>query len=216
MPERGNDRLESFFKKVSGRPDISYQEEDWKKLEARLDAKEIRSSVVKRNRNRIAGASAIAALLVGGLYWLSQPGFEQTSAGPENKEISASAPNVIDEATIPLAKDLATEKENNSTVNTRASNASIDSRTAGNRVKKEKQRAEAAGQNSVVNATESPDEVNQTDLDQQSEDRFVETLVAATLINEIDGSSASDDIKNSPATADKIKQKANTADSVVT
>ena len=96
MPERGNDRLESFFKKVSGRPDISYHEEDWKKLEARLDAKETRSSVAKRSRNRIAGASAIAVLLVGGLYWLSQPSFEQTSAvGSENKETSVSASNVI-------------------------------------------------------------------------------------------------------------------------
>ncbi len=111
MPERGNDRLESFFKKVSGRPDISYQEEDWKKLEARLDAKETRSSVAKRSRNRIAGASAIAVLLVGGLYWLSQPSLEQTSAaGSENKETSVSASKVIDDEPMPLVKDMANRK----------------------------------------------------------------------------------------------------------
>jgi hypothetical protein len=220
MPERGNDRLESFFKKVSGRPDISFEEEDWKKLEARLDAKEARSSVAKRSRNRIAGASAIAVLLVGGLYWLSQPSLEQTSTGTESKETSASASNVVHDEPLPLAKDLGTEKENNSTVNTRASNASVESRTAANRINKaEKRRDEASGQNSLVNATQRPDEVNQPDLDQQSAERFVETLVAgfaATQINDIDGSSASEDIKTSPATADKIKQKADTADSVVT
>ena len=220
MPERGNDRLESFFKKVTGRPDISYQEEDWKKLEARLDARETRSSVAKRSRNRIAGASAIAVLLVGGLYWLSQPSLEQTSAaGSENKETSVSASKVIDEEPMSLSKDLAEENENNSTVSTRASSASLESLTATNRVNKaEKRRDEASGQNSDVKAIEGPDEVNQPDLDQQSAERSVETLVAgfaATQINDIDGSSTSDDIKNSPATADKIKQKANTADSVV-
>ena len=216
MPERGNDRLESFFKKVSGRPDISYHEEDWKKLEARLDAKEARSSVAKRSRNRIAGASAIAVLLVGGLYWLSQPSIEQTSVGSENKETSSSASNVLNEEPIPLAKDLATEKENNSTVSTRSSNASLESLTVASRVNKiEKRGDDASGQNSVVNVTEGPDEVGQNDFDQKSAERFVETLVAATQINDMDGSSASDDIKNSPATADKIKQKANTADSVV-
>jgi hypothetical protein len=229
MPERGNDRLESFFKKISGRPDISFHEEDWKKLEARLDAKEARSSVAKRSRNRIAGASVIAVLLVGGLYWLSQPSLEQTSAtGSENQETSVSASKVIDDEPMSLSKDLA--KENNSTVSTRASNASHESLTATNRVNKtEKRNAsttnddflnrdEASGENSVVNAIEGPDEVKQPDFDEQSAERSVETLVAgfaATQINDIDGTSTSDDIKTSPATADKIKQKANTADSVV-
>ena len=230
MPERGNDRLESFFKKVSGRPDISYEEEDWKKLEARLDAKEMRSSVAKRNRNRFAGASAVAILLVGGLYWLSQPSFEQPSAAvSENQETSTSASNVMDDEPIPLAKDLTTEKENNSTVSANTSNSSVESLAAANRVNKAENRDayrrtatnddflsrdEASGDNSVVNATSGPDEVNQPDFDQQSAERSVETLVAATQIN-LDESSASDDIKTSPATADKIKQKANSADSVV-
>ena len=72
MPERGNDRLESFFKKVSGRPDIPFDEADWKRLEARLDAAEARASVTRRNRNRIAGTSLIAVLMVGGIYWVTQ------------------------------------------------------------------------------------------------------------------------------------------------
>ena len=41
---------------------------------------------------------------------------------------------------MPLAKDLATEKENNSTVNTRASSASLESLTAANRVNKAEKR----------------------------------------------------------------------------
>src|SRR5688572_12600470 len=175
MPERGNDKLESFFKKVSSRPDISYHEEDWKKLEARLEAKAIRSSVARKSRNRIGGASAIAVLLVGGLYWLSQPSLEQTSAtGTENIETTVGAPKIINDEPMPIVEDLATEKENNSTVSTRASKASLESLTASNSVNKAEKsetykrtatqedflkRDEASGQNSVVN------------------DRSVETLV---------------------------------------
>jgi hypothetical protein len=231
MPERGNDRLESFFKKVSSRPDISYQEEDWKKLEARLEAKEIRSSAARKSRSRIAGASAVAVLLVGGLYWLSQPSLKNTSiASTENIERSVSAPKIMDDEPMPIVEDLATQKDSNSTVSTRASKASLESLAASNRaIKTEKndtynrtaikedflKRDEASGQNSVVNAIDGPDEAHQTDVDKRSTDRLVETLVPATLIDDIYGNSTSDDIKISPATADKIKQKANTADSVL-
>src|ERR1700741_557393 len=100
MPEHDNDRLESFFKKVSRRPDISFNENDWKKLEARLDAKETRSSVVtRRNRNRIAGASIIALFLVGGLYWMNRPFVESPSVVASQSEDThkvASSPEVAE------------------------------------------------------------------------------------------------------------------------
>lgn len=38
MQEQDNDRLEQFFRKAAARADVSFNEDDWKKLEARLDA----------------------------------------------------------------------------------------------------------------------------------------------------------------------------------
>lgn len=38
MPEPSNDRLEEFFRKAASRPDVTFNDDDWKKLEARLDA----------------------------------------------------------------------------------------------------------------------------------------------------------------------------------
>src|SRR5688572_33426404 len=111
MPERGNDRLESFFKKVSGHPDISYNEEDWKRLKARLDAKETSSSSARRNRNRIAGASVIAILMVVSIYWLTQPSADQTSAvGKENQE-STSTSTVLDTEPMTSSSTLAAETD---------------------------------------------------------------------------------------------------------
>lgn len=38
MPEQDHDRLEQFFRKAANRPEVAFNEEDWKKLERRLDA----------------------------------------------------------------------------------------------------------------------------------------------------------------------------------
>jgi len=95
MPEHDNDKLEDFFRKVAGRPDISFQEEDWKKLEARLDARGTRLSIVKKTRIKIAGA-VLAALLISYVYWLEkdfekQPDVQKNNAGEmlrKNPEVS--------------------------------------------------------------------------------------------------------------------------------
>lgn len=77
MPEHDNDKLENFFRKAASKPDIAFNENDWKKLEARLDAKGTHLSVVKKIRNKIIGAVVLFALLIfSSVFWLNR-GYEQ-------------------------------------------------------------------------------------------------------------------------------------------
>ncbi|HEY9487079.1 MAG TPA: hypothetical protein VIQ51_02035, partial [Chryseosolibacter sp.] len=71
MPEHDNDRLEQFFRKAAGRADVSFNEEDWKKLEARRDAADAGIIVRKKSGTRVAAAVMIAtAVLLSGGVWL--------------------------------------------------------------------------------------------------------------------------------------------------
>ena len=72
MQEQDSDRLEEFFRKATARPDVSFNEEDWKKLEARLDAGEGAVVPPKGVRAKVAGAVLVAALLLlTGALWLN-------------------------------------------------------------------------------------------------------------------------------------------------
>lgn len=92
MPEQDNDRLEQFFRKAAGRADVSFNEEDWKKLEARLDAADADIIVRKRSGARVAAAVVIAmAVLFSGGVWLYlddnvQSTTETRTAGQELSE----------------------------------------------------------------------------------------------------------------------------------
>jgi hypothetical protein len=70
MPERDNDKLEEFFRKVSGRPNIPFNEKDWEKLESMLNERDARSSGAKRTRNKAAAGAMLAILLLTGISWL--------------------------------------------------------------------------------------------------------------------------------------------------
>jgi len=222
MPERDNDRLESFFKKVSGRPDISYSEEDWKKLEARLDAKATRSSIARRNRSRLAGASAIAILLVGGLYWLTQVNPEQPSlATLENKGESISDSKVVDaEPMSSLSTDIAAKKSKNESVSIHGSDVATESlktsKGADVKASEINKRNEAPARPSIVNVRSGANKSR--DLgDVKTAAPLVEELapvLVTTPSNEIQSNDL-EEIMISPAIADKIKQKANIADSLV-
>lgn len=72
MSEQNNDRLEDFFRKAAGKPDVTFNEADWKKLEARLDAQEgttipSRTGVVKW----VAGIAIMTVVLSSGGIWLN-------------------------------------------------------------------------------------------------------------------------------------------------
>ncbi|HMG91212.1 MAG TPA: hypothetical protein VK589_14200 [Chryseolinea sp.] len=219
MPERGNDRLESFFKKVSGRPDISYNEEDWKRLEARLAAKEARSSIVRRNRNRISGASLLAVLMLGSIYWLTQPGRDQTSAAAFENQESINSSTVSD-AKPTSSSNVAVETDISEHAEARVSDSSSPQSLKKNNRNKDisrvgTQRNDAvSASSSIVNATKHPVEINQFESS-LVEKRSFDVLAPGLIIAPNDDTNQNNEIKSSPATADKIKQKATIADSVV-
>lgn len=73
MSEHDHDKLEEFFRKASVRPDVPFNEDDWKKLEARLDAEDLSGVSVSKK----AGAKMAAAIVAGvillftGAYWVN-------------------------------------------------------------------------------------------------------------------------------------------------
>src|SRR5688500_14534565 len=71
MPEPDNDRLEHFFRKAASKPDVTFNEEDWKKLEARLDAEGAGFADAKKTGSKITSAVVVGAvLLFSSLLWL--------------------------------------------------------------------------------------------------------------------------------------------------
>ena len=232
MPERSNDRLESFFKKVSGRPDISFNEDDWKKLEARLDEKETRSSISRRNRNRIGGATVVILLLIGGLFWLSQP--EVAVTGDATSENNIETPSINSaaadiKATPPITQTDVAESNDNKT----ASQVSRLSDLPEQKAYKESEEASVASTKSVVvnngilredkviaqssiSGKPGPNnEATQTSIDEPGEGRGIDVFVPVVIAPQVDDKNDMNEIKISPAIADKTKQKANMADSVV-
>ena len=81
MPEQDNDSLEQFFRKATERPDVTFNEDDWKKLEARLDAADVVKPVTGTDGHRTVTAVVVAILLltIGGI-WLGsrQDVFDRT------------------------------------------------------------------------------------------------------------------------------------------
>ena len=63
MLEPDNDRLEEFFRKAAGKADVTFNEEDWKKLEARLDEGE-RGAGGKKGMTKMTSAIVIGSLLL--------------------------------------------------------------------------------------------------------------------------------------------------------
>jgi hypothetical protein len=64
MSEQGNDRLEEFFQKAASRPDVPFNEEDWKKLEARLDAHDALMAGARKPGSKIVSAVAVSVILL--------------------------------------------------------------------------------------------------------------------------------------------------------
>lgn len=64
MSEQDNDRLEQFFRKAASSPDVPFNEEDWKKLEARLDAQDALISGVKKTGSKVVSAVVISIVLL--------------------------------------------------------------------------------------------------------------------------------------------------------
>ena len=106
MQEPNNDRLEQFFQKAASRADVTFNEDDWKKLEARLDAIEA-GRVGNRNMGKIAGAIVIVlTLLTSGVLWMHERyglftagGVEETSANDTKRPAVPGSPDANREIT---------------------------------------------------------------------------------------------------------------------
>ena len=61
MSAPSNDQLEEFFRKAAAGPDVSFNEKDWKKLEARLEAQEAAAPRSKMGAAKWAAAVFVAA-----------------------------------------------------------------------------------------------------------------------------------------------------------
>ncbi|MEX1239209.1 MAG: hypothetical protein WEB30_05815 [Cyclobacteriaceae bacterium] len=73
MSEHDHDRLEEFFRKASVRADVPFNEMDWKKLEARLDAVDPSGiSGAKKAGGKVASAVVVGVvLLFTGAVWIN-------------------------------------------------------------------------------------------------------------------------------------------------
>lgn len=71
MSLQDNDRLEQFFRKAADKPDVTFNEDDWKKLEARLDAADVGTPGKVPVATRIITAVVIGIVLLTGTgIWL--------------------------------------------------------------------------------------------------------------------------------------------------
>lgn len=91
MPGLNNDRLEQFFRKATNRPQLTFSEEDWKKLEARLDAADAERLADARTPKKIITASVAALFLLSmvGIWWGTS---EDSSVNMAPSEVATSLP----------------------------------------------------------------------------------------------------------------------------
>lgn len=79
MQERDNDRLEEFFRKAVARPQVSFEEADWRKLEARLDAEDFRNPPAGSRWETFGVGADIGALALLALMWVGARWFTPES-----------------------------------------------------------------------------------------------------------------------------------------
>jgi hypothetical protein len=150
MPEHDNDKLDNFFRKAAERPDLAFNEEDWKKLEARLDAEERTPAFVQRSGVRIIAAVVIGALLFfSGALWMhfQYAGSQLPSTDPENEEVRQSGEESFihpqrREGKVSSKDNLLAERSNTEQVQAQQSTAYANPRT-------EEQKNRPAGQPSL-------------------------------------------------------------------
>src|SRR5882762_5701069 len=138
MSEPDNDNLERFFRKAARDPHVAFNENDWRKLEARLDAKAFRASSNRPNRWRSGVASVGIILFFTGITYFLLPDGNQSGLTystknsrietiPENKSADmVDSPGKAAPGTVSVqANQIATVKKNKS-------NAEIKTFTVGN------------------------------------------------------------------------------------
>src|SRR5258706_3972841 len=97
MSEPNNDNLERFFRKAARDPHVAFNESDWRKLEARLDAKAFRASSKRPNRWRSGVASVGIILFFTGITYFLLPDSDQSGLtySTKNSRVKAIPENKI-------------------------------------------------------------------------------------------------------------------------
>src|SRR6185295_14045888 len=89
MSEHDNDNLERFFQKAAKAPEVEYQESDWSKLEARLDAEALKHAPDQPNHWKLGVASAVILLfLTGAFFFLNESNTNQLASSPTKDAVS--------------------------------------------------------------------------------------------------------------------------------
>jgi len=97
MSEPDNDNLERFFRKAARDPHVAFNENDWRKLEARLNAKAFRASSNRPNRWRSGVASVGIILFFTGITYFLLPDSDQSGLtySTKNSRVKAIPENKI-------------------------------------------------------------------------------------------------------------------------
>src|SRR5260221_1523883 len=138
MSEPNNDNLERFFRKAARDPHVAFNENDWRKLEARLDAKAFRASSNRPNRWRSGVASVGIILFFTGITYFLLPDGNQSGLtySTKNSRIEAIPENKsadMVESPGKAAPDIVALQSNQiASVKKNKSNAEIETLTVGN------------------------------------------------------------------------------------
>ncbi len=138
MSEPNNDNLERFFRKAARDPHVAFNENDWRKLEARLDAKAFRASSNRPNRWRSGVASVGIILFFTGITYFLLPDGNQSGLtySTKNSRIEAIPENKsadMVEGPGKAAPDIVALQSNQiASVKKNKSNAEIETLTVGN------------------------------------------------------------------------------------
>jgi hypothetical protein len=115
MSAPSNDQLEEFFRKAAAGPEVSFNEKDWKKLEARLEAQEAAAPRPKMGAGKWAAAVFVASgILFSVGFWLNSR-YEIVERVPESSSAAPfhakSADGLTDQVAAPSVKNDAMQKD---------------------------------------------------------------------------------------------------------
>ena len=108
MSEHDNDNLERFFQKAAREPEIEFNEDDWRKLEVKLDTEAARLSSSRPNRLRLGVISAGAILILTGIIYFSV--YDQNKPNGLSDDFTVNAVSK-DKTTIIIQDTLSKQKE---------------------------------------------------------------------------------------------------------
>lgn len=230
MSESDNDRLENFFRKAASKPEISFNEEDWKRLEARLDAQGAGVADAKRTGSKIISALVLGTILLfSSLLWVDAP-YDIVSSGDENSSehvdaniaVTDGEPETRQEAGAMSSDDIDGMNKNNPTE--KISGCGKTGSSAEGKTFQPQEHAEVSRGTNRISDNEQAKRMDQNkqsepagivaqskapDIDQWAKSQVEQSSEGHAVFTDIEGEQISRElIQIYPAVAEKIKQKA--------